>query len=105
MQAAGNIRNPSLSPPRLQPPGSVFTSMEAGVRRGRDPSGGGDSRGRVVREDSQRRRAVSERRKVVSNAKQDLKVNTLAATDHAGILTDKASGRSTGRVKRVDFVT
>ncbi|KAL2090760.1 hypothetical protein ACEWY4_013023 [Coilia grayii] len=112
MQAAGNIRNPSLSPPRLRAPGSVFAPTEAGVGRGRDCGAagaaggeGGDTHGREGREVSQRRRAVSERRKAGPIAKQDLKVNGLAGTDHVVRSRDVASGRSTGRTKHVDFVT
>ncbi|XP_041945754.1 uncharacterized protein fam217bb [Alosa sapidissima] len=113
MQAAGNIRNPSLSPPRLQPLRPVFTSMEAGAgpRRERNPTSGGDTLGREGREGregrpvSQRRRAVSERRKVVSSVKQwDLKVDALAV-EQAAKLKDLVSGRSTGRMRRVEFVT
>ncbi|XP_063072599.1 uncharacterized protein fam217bb [Engraulis encrasicolus] len=120
MQAAGNIRNPSLSPPRLRAPVSgALGPAEAAVSGGRDRASGGggngggggggarDTRGREGREVSQRRRSVSERRRSTpSAAKQDLKTNGHVDTDHfVGRSRDRASGRATGRTKHVEFVT
>lgn len=116
MQAAGNIRNPSLSPPRFQPAGSVCTStvVRAGAGKGREPTSRADildkdirvgREGRNGREVGQRRRAESERRRVMSSVRHwDMKADVLAA-EHAAKLKDLVSGRSTGRMKRVEFVT